>query len=135
MRRTDWKFLVDTLLFICMGGIISIGLLMGFVLGEGPDGGGKSKYFLDLHRHQWGEIHLILSLAFSVLVIIHLILSWSWIKGKARRLFKGSWPAVLALIVLLTVAAVAVGWVASTKNDPAYEKYGQGEARGPHRAR
>jgi hypothetical protein len=33
--RTDWKSVVDTLMFLCMLGIVLIGLLMGFVIPEG----------------------------------------------------------------------------------------------------
>jgi len=60
----------------------------GLVLPKGPSAPESSQYFWRLHRHQWGNIHFHLSIAFTVFVIIHLILSWSWIKGKARSLFK-----------------------------------------------
>ena len=125
MKKTDWKYLVDTLLFISTGGIVFIGLLMGFVLAEGPSvGTGKSKYFLSLHRHQWGTIHFILSLAFTVLLIIHLWLGWGWVKGKSKRLFKGGWAAALGFVVFLSAFALLIGWLASTKNDPYYKSFG-----------
>ncbi len=36
MTRTDRRFIVDALLFACLGGLVGIGPLMGFGLAEGP---------------------------------------------------------------------------------------------------
>jgi len=129
MNRTDRKFLVDTLLFVCLGGLVAIGLLMGFYLAEGPIQAGKSKYFLGLHRHQWGKIHFYVSLILVILMIVHLALNWSWIKGKARLLFKKKAAAMLGLIAIAPIAVLAVFWLTQTKNDPAFELYGRGAGR------
>jgi len=45
LSKTDWKYIVDTLMFLCMVGIVLIGLLMGFVIPEGRLGPGQSKFF------------------------------------------------------------------------------------------
>ena len=58
MKKTDWQYLVDTLLFLCIVGIVFIGFLMGLFLPQGPAAPESAKYFLGLHRHQWGNIHL-----------------------------------------------------------------------------
>lgn len=134
MKRTDWKYLVDAGLLVSVLGLAGIGMLMGFVLGEGPAGeGGKPKYFLGLHRHQWGEMHGLLSLAFIVLLAVHLILGWSWIKGKSRMLFKKAWPIGPALLVMLSALVLFFGWAVSAKDDPSYEDYGAGPGRGRYR--
>jgi len=52
MKKADWKYLVDSFLFICLLSLASIGFLMGFVLAEGPTGQETEKFFLGLHRHQ-----------------------------------------------------------------------------------
>ncbi len=103
MKKTTWKYLVDTLLFISITGIAFIGILMAFFLAEGPTSQAREseKYFLSLHRHQWGDIHLYLSLAFTALVVIHLILEWSWIKGETRQLFKKAWVPILVFMTLM----------------------------------
>ena len=106
MKKSDWQYIVDALLFICTTGVAIIGLLMGLVIAKGPQSSESAKYFLGLHRHQWGNIHFYLSISFVVLVIIHLILSWSWIKGKARQLFHRGWAAGLVL-------TTAVPWLLS----------------------
>jgi len=126
LSRTDWKYIVDTLMVLCMLGIILIGLLMAFVIPEGRLEAGQSKVFLGLHRHQWGDIHLYLSLAFTALVAVHLIFAWSWIKGKARGLFGKAWKAVLGLTVMAAALVPAAFWLAAPKNDPAYAEFGEG---------
>jgi hypothetical protein len=113
--RTDTKYLVDTLMFLCILGIAGVGLLLAFIIPEGQ-AGGRSKYFLGVHRHQWGHIHLYLSLAFSALLLIHIIVSWSWIRGKARQYFKGSWKTALALTVVAALLIPVVFWLATPKN-------------------
>jgi hypothetical protein len=124
--RTDWKYLVDTLMFLCVVGIVAIGLLMGIVIPEGRMGPGQSKYFLGVHRHQWGDIHLDLSLAFTALLVVHIVLAWNWVKGKAQGLFGKPWKAVVGLTVLAAVIVPLVFWLAAPKNDPAYAEFGEG---------
>jgi len=126
MKKTDWKYVVDTLLFLCMFGISFIGILMGFFLPKGPTVRESEKYLLGLHRHQWGDIHLYLSLAFLVLLILHLILAWNWIKGKSKSLFKGSWRTVLTLIVIAGFMVVVLFWLFTPKNSGKYAGYGSG---------
>ncbi len=127
MKKTTWKYLVDTLLFISITGIAFIGILMAFFLAEGPTSQAREseKYFLSLHRHQWGDIHLYLSLAFTALVVIHLILEWRWIKGKTRQLFKKAWVPILVLIAALSLIVPFIFWVATPKYSTNYDEYGK----------
>ncbi len=127
--RTDWKYVVDTLMFLCVSGIVLIGLLMGFVIPEGRVGLGESKYFLGLHRHQWGDIHLYLSLAFTVFVIVHIVLAWSWFKGKARSIFGKAWKAAVGLTVVAAFLIPVIFWLSMPKNDPAYAEFGEGHGQ------
>jgi len=126
MKKTTWKYLVDTLLFISVTGIAFIGILMAFFLAEGPTSIAREseKYFLGLHRHQWGNIHLYLSLAFTALVVIHIILEWSWIKGKTRSLFKKAWAPVLIFILFLALIIPFIFWIATPKYPASYDEYG-----------
>lgn len=124
MKKTDWQYLVDTLLFLCIVGIILIGLLMGLVLPKGPQAPESAKYFLGLHRHQWGNVHFYLSIAFTVLVIIHLILSWKWIKSKSRQIFKKGWSSMLILTALVSILILALFWAFYPRIPAAYDDYG-----------
>jgi hypothetical protein len=130
MKKTDWKYLVDVFMFLAMVGIILVGLLLAFVLKEGPAVKESEKIFLALHRHQWSHIHLYLSLAFTAFLTLHLILEWSWIKGKTQKLFKGSWRTALVVITATAVALPFVFWALDTKNDPEYLKFGFGQGAG-----
>jgi hypothetical protein len=125
MNKNIWKYLVDTFLFIFLFGIAVIGILMAFFLAEGPTVNDQGKYFLGLHRHQWGDIHLILSLAFTALVIIHLILEWSWIKAQSRRLFKNKAPLIIGLTVAASFFTIFFIWAFMPKDSPLYSNYGR----------
>jgi len=121
------------LMFLCMVGIVLIGLLMGFVIPEGRLGPGQSKFFLGVHRHQWGDIHLWLSLAFTALVVVHIVLAWSWFIGKAKSLFGKAWRPVLGLTLVAAVLIPVIFWLSAPKNNPAYAEFGEGrgqQARG-----
>jgi len=124
MKKIDWQYLIDTLLFLCIVGIAFIGFLMGLVIPKGPTATESAKYFLGLHRHQWGNIHFYLSIAFIILVIIHLILSWKWIKGRARQIFKGRWATVLILTAIASFLMLFLFWSLYPKVPSAYEDYG-----------
>lgn len=110
MKRNDWKYLVDVLLFVDMCSIAAIGLLMGFVI---PAGGGQSssKYFLGLHRHQWGDLHLYLSLFLLALLVLHIWLNWTWIVNTTRSAFGEKWKKALGVLSLAWVIVLIVGWI------------------------
>lgn len=126
MKKTDLKYFVDILMFLCIVGIAGIGFLMGFFLAEGPTVRESEKYFLELHRHQWGEIHLYLSLIFAALLILHLFLNWDWVKSKTRGFFKGGWKTALIIIAILAVLIPLLFWFFYPKYPQEYLDYGAG---------
>jgi len=129
MKKTDWQYLVDTLLFLCIVGIAFIGLLLGLIIPKGPSAPESAKYFLGLHRHQWGNIHFYLSITFVTFVIIHLILSWKWIKGKASQLFKRGWSAALIITAIASILILFLFWALYPRVPGAYEDYGKGAGK------
>lgn len=133
MKKADWQYLVDTLLFICIVGIALIGILLAFFIPKGPSALESSKYFLNLHRHQWGNIHLYLSLTFVLLVIIHLTLDWKWITTKAGKIFKKGWKAALLSTALASIFVLFLFWLFYPKEPGAYEEHGRGSGRGAGR--
>jgi hypothetical protein len=124
MKKSDWQYLIDSLLFICITGIVFIGFLMGLFIPTGPSVSESSKYFLGLHRHDWGTIHFYLSIAFTGLVIIHLIFSWKWITAKAKQIFKNSWSSLLTLTLIIALASPFIIWSLWPKYSPAFADYG-----------
>lgn len=107
MERNKLSCLVDALMFVALGATALIGLLLGFVIpkGEAPPG---AKYLWSLHRHDWGAIHLYLSLAFLALLILHIILHWSWIKTTSKRYLGNA--SVLWAFVVLPLALLFLLW-------------------------
>jgi hypothetical protein len=130
MKNSILKYLVDTFMFISMSGIIFIGILMAFFLAEGPVKNEAAKYFLGLHRHQWGHLHLYLSLAFTFFLILHLVLEWKWIKLTAAKLFKGAWKLTVIGTCLLAVLVLVLFWVWTPKYAESYSEFGRGQGKG-----
>jgi len=124
MKKSDWQYLVDTLLFLSIAGIAIIGFLIGLVIPKGPTAQESAKYFLGLHRHQWANIHLYLSIAFVIFVIIHLIFSWKWIKNRSQQLFKKRWSNVLIFTAIASVLIVFLFWALYPRYPDVYEDYG-----------
>jgi hypothetical protein len=129
MKRTDWKYAVDVLMFLSMLGIIVIGFLMAFAMESGPMVKESEKYFLGLHRHQWGTLHLYLSLFFTGILLFHLILEWSWIKGKTQKLFKARWKQALGGMIFVSLFILVLFWILTPKYPVEYSEYGRGQGR------
>ncbi|NOR15544.1 MAG: DUF4405 domain-containing protein [Candidatus Aminicenantes bacterium] len=130
MKKTDWKYLVDVLMFLSMIGIILLGLLMAFAMKSGPMVNESEKYFLGLHRHQWGTFHLYLSLFFIGTLFLHLVLEWSWIKGKSQNLFKTRWKRALLVLTMLAIIIPFIFWIFTPKYPVEYSEFGRGQGRG-----
>ena len=126
MKKSDWQYLIDTLLFICIIGIVIIGFLLGLVIPKGPSVAESSKYLFGLHRHSWGNIHFYLSIAFTALVFIHLLLSWKWIKAKAKQIFKSTWRTSLIIILFLALLTPLLLWNFWPKYAETYADQGTG---------
>jgi len=124
MKKSDWQYLVDTLLFLSIVGIALIGFLMGLVIPKGPSAPESTKYFLGLHRHQWSNIHFYLSVTFVVFVTIHILFSWKWIKNKSRQIFKKRWNTALISTAIASVLLIFLFWALYPRVPGAYEGYG-----------
>lgn len=105
------KFLIDTALFVDLCAIGVIGLFLRFVIPEGR-GFAVQKYFLGLHRHQWGDIHLYLAVAFLILLFFHIWLNWRWIIGSAKRYAGKNWRKFLLAVSCGWILVLIIGWVA-----------------------
>jgi hypothetical protein len=114
MKKTTTRFWVDVVMFVSLFGLLITGLIMAFFTNSGPNVTEASKYFLKLHRHQWGGIHSYFAIVFTLMLFIHLILEWKWIIGKTRNLFRKSW--MLAPIVMAAVLIVFISWALAPKD-------------------
>jgi len=127
IKKNELRYAVDTLLFLCVVGMVLIGTIIGILMPEGPSTQPGDKYFWNLHRHQWGKIHLYLSFTFTALLVVHLILSWKWITNQARNLFKKGWIPSLVLTVLASFLILFFFWQFTPKHAQKYGSYGKGQ--------
>ena len=110
LKKNTLKYFIDTLLFIDMSSIAVLGLLLGFVIPRGKVNP-ANKYFLGLHRHQWGDIHLYLSLFLLVLLVIHIWFNWTWIVQSTKRYFGNHWKNFLWAFSCAWIIVLFIGWV------------------------
>jgi hypothetical protein len=90
-NRSTINLVTDASMFICMMAIFGIGLLMKYVLIPGKDriveyGRNVELFVLDMDRHDWGTIHLVIGLVFLGLLSLHIFLHWKAILGMYKRL-------------------------------------------------
>ena len=96
MKRGTLNFVVDLVSFINLVCLAFTGFIMRYILPPGTGGrsrvlhGGRSgeqiKQLWSMTRHQWGDIHFYLALVFVVLMTLHIILHWGWIKSYFKSL-------------------------------------------------
>ncbi len=90
-KRTWWNFWLEVLLSVQMLFLALTGFIMKYSLlphqgrrrgtGLGPD------TLLGMDRHQWGDWHFWAAVSLLVIVFIHLLLHWTWLKCRLRDLF------------------------------------------------
>lgn len=102
MDKVWYRRVLNLLLYLSFCFIVGTGLLLEFKLVPGGQGG-RGLTALGMSRHEWAEWHFYISLFFVLLVIIHLILSWGWLKRVAAN--KRLWPVILGLLVGLGMIA------------------------------
>lgn len=111
MKKSHWNAIVDALLVVVMLIVLAIGILLGFFIdwGGGPE---AQKYLWELHRHDWGDLHLYFAIALVGLVILHFILHISWIRSMSKQCLHLHWLVTLLVLIILAAgilwASIAV---------------------------
>ena len=86
MRRITINALVDIGCLITFIPSLVSGLVLFFFLPSGSGKGGSHAVYLGLIRDQWLNMHNYWSLAFSALLIIHLLLHWMYFRNIRKCL-------------------------------------------------
>ncbi len=96
MKRSTLNFIVDLVSFIDLLGLVFTGFIMKYILPPGTGGlgrqlrGGHGREHIEelwsMTRHEWGSIHFYLAFLFVILMVVHIILHWSWIKNYFKLL-------------------------------------------------
>jgi hypothetical protein len=97
MKRPTLNFIVDLISFCNLLGLAITGSIMKWILPPGSAGhgygfrggrgAGEIKYLWSMTRHEWGAIHFYLAVLFVSLMLVHIILHWTWIKNYFMSLF------------------------------------------------
>jgi len=97
MKRATLNFIVDLISFCNLLGLAFTGSIMKWILPPGTGGYGRGfrggrgpgeiKYLWSMTRHEWGAIHFYLAVLFVTLMVVHIILHWTWIKCYFKSLF------------------------------------------------
>ncbi|MBW2525928.1 MAG: DUF4405 domain-containing protein [Deltaproteobacteria bacterium] len=113
--RNKLNLLVDALAALCLATMAGIGLLLAFVLVPGRElhathGRGVHLTLLGWDRHQWGDLHLALSLLFVGLVVLHVALHWKQVVCMVRRLIPTRRPRIIAVGTFAGLSLFALGF-------------------------
>ncbi len=97
MKRATLNFIIDLVSFCNLLGLAFTGCIMKWILPPGTGGYGRGfrggrgageiKYLWSMTRHEWGAIHFYLAILFVVLMAVHIVLHWTWIKNYFMSLF------------------------------------------------
>lgn len=89
--KSKINFVIDAVMLIVGSAMAGIGLLMKYALLPGRErnvlyGRPVDLYFLNLDRHEWGAVHLILGYVMIGLLVLHIVLHWKTIICLYRKL-------------------------------------------------
>jgi uncharacterized iron-regulated membrane protein len=84
MRRVTVNFIVNLASFLVLLVLSVSGTIIALPHKHGPN---EAKGPLGIGRGEWGDIHLWFGIAFVVLMLVHLVLHWDWIKCYIKSVF------------------------------------------------
>lgn len=132
------NLIIDAILFLLLAVITGIGILMKYVLipvKERIHTYGKMvelKLF-EMDRHQWGNIHMLLSFLFIALLTIHLVLHWHLLVNLYKRMIKNSFMRLACGVIFALLCTLFLFFPLCIK--PEVIERGKGREKGegqPH---
>ena len=118
-----------------MAALAGIGFLIKYVLLPGGEAQVKygtkvQLYFLDLDRHEWGEIYLIIALVLVGLLLLHIVLNWKQILNMFQRLIGGQSLRKIITAVFVTMSIILLIFPFVVK--PEMQEFQRGGRGGGH---
>lgn len=131
MRKAKANFVIDALMFLCIAAMAGLGFLIKYTLLRGRAawekfGANVELSFLGMDRHEWGSVHLALSLVFLGLLILHVVLHGKLIVGMYRATVKSRNARRIATVVFLIACAVLLLFAFFVKPQVRTIKRGEG---------
>jgi hypothetical protein len=92
ISKGKFLFILVILAFISFLLLAASGILLWVVIPKGSTGGGHGagsvEYTLIWDRHVWTDIHNWTSVAFIVVIILHIYMHWKWLWRQTKSLLK-----------------------------------------------
>ena len=103
LGKGAWRKVLDLALYLVACTLTGTGLLLAYRLphGQGP---GERMLFLGYGRHEWGDIHTWLAYVAIFLVVVHLLLNWTWLVKVAAS--KHLWRLAAGFLVGFSILGV-----------------------------
>lgn len=106
--RSQINLIIDIVLLLLLAAMSFIGFLLKFSLLPGSEkrevyGNGVELYLCGMDRHEWGRIHLIISIIFIVLIVLHIVLHWKMIVCIFRKMLPPKYLQYLFGLVLFLI--------------------------------
>lgn len=87
MKKAIINYIIDFFLFLSFLTLSFTGIVLHFVFKSGIRARGSID-FIGLSRHDWISIHDWSAIIFGILILIHFILHFTWIKQMTINFFK-----------------------------------------------
>lgn len=112
--KSKFNIIIDTIMFLLIMPIAGIGFLIRYVLVPGYKkneiyGSNVDLEFLGKTNHEWGTIHLLLSIALLVLLVLHIVFHWKMIIGIFKKIVpitrtRKTLYSLLSILALLSIS-------------------------------
>lgn len=137
MSRSKLNFIIDAAMFVVLLAIVWTGILIWTALPPGIRGG-HGLTLWGLNRHEFGDIHMYLGIAFLILTGLHLWLHWGWFACKLTNVIKtdhhGSMQKrkvhAMIIVFVILILAIASLFMAKAQVLAAPDSQGGGHGRG-----
>ncbi|MFA5817850.1 MAG: DUF4405 domain-containing protein [Bacteroidales bacterium] len=129
-NKSKLNLSIDIVMFILLLAMAGIGFLMKYVVVSGEVrnviyGNQVDLEFFGLTRHQWGSIHLTLSIIFLSLLVLHIILHWDIIVSVFKRMFPAGYIryGIVGLICIFGAIALISPFILEPEKVPFEPKH------------
>jgi len=125
MKKTQVNFILNLSAFYVLVFMISTGLLMEYVLLPGSRGGHGLSLF-GMNRHDWGDIHFYLSIAFIVAMLLHIVLHW--IRSLFTKNFSSKTTLIFVFVLISSLLFIGAPFFLPIDRDldaESHERFGE----------
>lgn len=136
-NKSKFNLIIDIIMLLLLIPLAGIGFLMKYVLISGSErnviyGNNVDLELFGLSRHQWGSIHLTLSIIFLILLFLHIIFNWKLIVSVFQQMVKSKANrfGVTIFLALFCLTALISPFIITPKQvvfEPKYKNKGRFE--------